>query len=75
MNKYEQELHNIKQYLINEGIKVDKVTRWQGGFGHYGTSMGLNIIATVESGIKEEQYCVPAYLVKQGEEIKKYIKL
>jgi len=74
MDKYKQELENIKQYLINEGIKVDTVTMWQSGFRHEGSYLGLEVIARVNVGINEEIYYVPNYLVRQGSEIKKYMK-
>jgi hypothetical protein len=40
------QLDNIKVYLNNNGLNVDKVIRWQGGFAHGGTN-GLTIITTV----------------------------
>lgn len=74
MDEYTQQLENIKQYLINEGIKVDNVTMWQGGFRHEGCYLGLEIITRIEVDGKEEIYYVPNYLVRQGSEIKKYMK-
>jgi len=74
MDKYKQELENIKEYLTNEGVKVDTVTMWQGGFRHEGSYLGLEIIARIEVDGKEEIYYVPNYLVRQGKEIKKYMK-
>jgi hypothetical protein len=41
------QLDNIKVYLNNNGLNVDKVIRWQGGFAHGGTKHGLTIITTV----------------------------
>jgi hypothetical protein len=43
------QLDNIKVYLNNNGLNVDKVIRWQGGFAHGGTN-GLTIITTVIMG-------------------------
>jgi hypothetical protein len=40
------QLDNIKVYLNNNGLNVDKVIRWQGGFAHGGTKHGLTIITT-----------------------------
>lgn len=75
METYRRGLENIKQYLINEGVEVDNVTMWQGGFNHEGTQYGLEVIATVENGELRERYCVPKYLVKQTVVYKKYLKL
>jgi hypothetical protein len=75
MEKYRQGLENIKQYLMNEGINVDEVIMWQGGFNHEGTPYGLEVIATIKNKEIKERYCVPKYLVKQTVEYKKYIKL
>jgi hypothetical protein len=63
MKKYKQGLKNIKNYLVNEGLNVDEVTMWQGGFRHRGTDHGLEIIATVEINGVEERYFLPKYLV------------
>lgn len=62
--RYLAGLKNIKEYLINEGIRVDSVYMWQSGFIHEGTQYGLEIIATIIVDGKEEKYCVPKYLVK-----------
>ena len=62
--KYKQQLENIKQYLINEGLNVTEVTMWQGGFTHEGTKYGLPVIASVIVDGVEERYCVPRYLVR-----------
>jgi hypothetical protein len=40
------QLDNIKVYL-NNGLNVDKVIRWQGGFAHGGTKHGLTITTVV----------------------------
>ena len=58
--QYEQ----IKDYLIGQGINVDNVIRWQGGFIHVGTSYGLEVIATIEINGNEERYCIPKYVIK-----------
>lgn len=75
--KYKQELQNIKQYLISEGVNVDRVTMWQGGFAHEGTKYGLEIIARVEIDGMEESYCVPRHIVRPKKilEHKKFLKL
>lgn len=75
MKDYKQELKNIKEYLINEGVSVDEVTMWQGGFVHEGTQYGLEVIASIENKGISERYCVPKYLVKQSIPYKKYLKL
>ena len=63
MDKYFKQLEAIKLYLINEGIEVNEVTMWQGGFRHIGSDYGLEVIATVEINGVEERYFVPKYLV------------
>jgi hypothetical protein len=46
------QLDNIKVYLNNNGLNVDKVIRWQGGFAHGGTKHGLTIWC-----VGEEKVC------------------
>ena len=57
--KYEKQLDNIKKYLSKNGLTVDEVIRWQGGFTHQGTDYGLTKIATVVVNGEEKSICVP----------------
>ena len=72
---YKEQLLNIKQYLINEGVDVDEVTMWQGGFYHDGYEYGLEIIATITIGGKEKQYYVPKHLTKLKNQLKYKFKI
>ena len=73
--KYKQELINIKNYLKDNGVEVDEVTIWQGGFGHDGTKHGLTKIAKVMVDGKEEIYAVPQLALTYGEEQLKFLKI
>ena len=79
MDKYYKQLERIKTYLIAEGIDVQEVIRWQGGFRHKGTPYGLEVLATVIINGIEEVYCVPKYIVKfpDDEQLEplKYLKI
>lgn len=67
---YKLALENIKNYLIKEGVKVDNMIMYQGGFVHDGYNYGLEIIATFETNGKEERYYVPKYLLYTSTQIK-----
>lgn len=77
MDKFFKQLEAIKLYLLSEGVIVDEVIRWQGGFHHKGTPHGLDVLATVTINGVEEVYCVPKYVVKFTEPFKylKYLKI
>ena len=80
MDKYQEELINIKLYLQKHGEHVDKVIRWQSGFRHSGTDLGLPIrITAIKDGDYETEYiyCVPRCALKNEEQpnflfVKKY---
>lgn len=59
-----QQLENIKQYLFDNGINVESVNCWQGGFYHDGKKHGLDIIAKVTVNGLEEIYAVPRFLIQ-----------
>lgn len=77
VHNYKWQLENIKKYLISEGVNVDAVTMWQGGFQHEGTKYGLEVIARVEIDGKEESYCVPRNIVRPTDQLEhlKFLKL
>jgi hypothetical protein len=65
--KYEKQLDNIKKYLSKNGLTVDEVIRWQGGFTHQGTDYGLTKIATVIINGEEKTICVPKFALNDVE--------
>jgi hypothetical protein len=72
--EYYRQLAAIKHYLINEGVIVDEVIMWQGGFRHEGTPHGLEVLATVIINGVEEVYCIPKHVVQSIESLK-YLKI
>lgn len=70
---YNDILSTIKNYLIAEGIVVDEMIRYQGGFVHEGYD--LKILATLISNGREVQYYVPRYLCYTSEQPLKFLKV
>jgi hypothetical protein len=71
---WELQLDNIKVYLNNYTLNVDKVIRWQGGFTHEGTKHGLTIITTVIINGEEKRFCIPK-LVLKGNEVLPFLEV
>lgn len=75
MEKYKQELINIKNYLKDNGVEVDEVTIWQGGCYSEGTKHGLTIVTRIMIEGKEEVYAIPKIAATYGNESKEQLKL
>ena len=72
---YKKELDNIKEYLKEQGIFVDEVTIWQGGFTHEGTPHNCPILVrTLTNGI-EERYALPRHSLTLNDNTLPYLKL
>jgi hypothetical protein len=72
---YNDALANIKNYLIAEGIVVDEMIMFQGGFVHEGYDHDLKLVATLLSNGREVQYYVPGYLRYTSEQPLRFLKV